>query len=42
MTDTSPYQEDDASRLAGELFSGKLEIGEALARLRTRLLDLSM
>lgn len=42
MTDTSPYQEDDSSRLAGELFSGKLEVGEALARLRTRLLDLSM
>lgn len=42
MTESSPYQEDDASQLAGELFSDKLEVGEALAKLRTRLLDLSM
>jgi len=42
MTEGVPYQEDDASKLAGELFSGKLGVGEALSKLRTRLLDLSM
>lgn len=36
------YQEDDASKLAGEVFGGKLSVEEALTRLRTRLLDLSM
>lgn len=42
MSEGNPYLEDDASKLAIELFSGKLEIGAALAKLRTRLLDLSM
>jgi hypothetical protein len=42
MTRVSPYQEDDASRLAGEVFGGNLSIEEALTELRTRLLDLSM
>ncbi|UJW79447.1 DUF4011 domain-containing protein [Hydrogenophaga sp. SL48] len=42
MSDESLYKEDDASKLAGELFSGKLAVGDALAKLRTRLLDLSM
>ena len=38
----SEYQEDDTSKLAGELFSGKLRVEEALAKLRNRLLDLTM
>lgn len=42
MSDDSLYKEDDASKLASELFSGKLAVGDALAKLRTRLLDLSM
>ena len=42
MTRVSPYQEDDASKLAGEVFGGNLSIEEALTKLRTRLLDLSM
>lgn len=42
MNDDGPYQSNDASTLAGELFNGKLTVEEALKRLRTRLLDLSM
>ena len=42
MPEENPYQEDDASKLAEELFSGKLGVGEALTKLRTRLLDLTM
>ena len=42
MAEASPYQSEDAASLAGELFGGKLTIEEALQRLRTRLLDLSM
>ena len=39
MALVNSYQEDDTSKLAGELFSGKLGVEEALAKLRTRLLD---
>ena len=42
MPEENSYQEDDTSKLAGELFSGKLGVEEALAKLRTRLLDLTM
>jgi len=42
MSEANAYQEDDTSKLAGELFSGKLGVEEALAKLRTRLLDLTM
>lgn len=42
MSEANSYQEDDTSKLAGEIFSGKLGVGEALAKLRTRLLDLTM
>lgn len=42
MSEANSYQEDDTSKLAGELFSGKLGMEEALAKLRTRLLDLTM
>lgn len=35
------YQANDADALVGELFSGGLTVGEAIERLRTRLLDLS-
>ena len=42
MAEVNSYQEDDTSKLAGELFSGKLGVEEALAKLRTRLLDLTM
>lgn len=42
MSTEGLYKEDDASALANELFSGKLSLGDALAKLRTRLLDLSM
>ena len=42
MTADTPYQADDAAALASELFGGKLTVSEVLARLRTRLLDLSM
>ena len=42
MSDAGSYESDDASKLAGELFGGKLTVEEALKRLRTRLLDLSM
>lgn len=42
MSEESVYPEEDASKLVGELFSGKLGIGEALTKLRTRLLDLTM
>ena len=42
MTEGNPYEAEDASKLAGELFSGRLTVSEALTRLRTRLLDLTM
>ena len=35
------YQANDADTLVGELFSGDITVGEAIERLRTRLLDLS-
>jgi transcription elongation GreA/GreB family factor len=35
------YQANDATPLVGEIFSGGLTVGEAIERLRTRLLDLS-
>ena len=35
------YQSNDADALVGELFSGGITVGEAIERLRTRLLDLS-
>ena len=35
------YQSNDAEGLVGELFSGELTVGDAIERLRTRLLDLS-
>lgn len=42
MGEGSPYKAEDASKLAGELFNGKLSVAQALERLRTRLLDLTM
>lgn len=42
MSGAGPYESDDASKLADELFGGKLTVEDALKRLRTRLLDLSM
>jgi very-short-patch-repair endonuclease len=42
MAEGNLYKEDDASKLAGELFGGKLTVAEALSKLRTRLLDLTM
>ena len=36
------YKSDDATKLASDVFAGKLTVAEALKRLRTRLLDLSM
>lgn len=38
---TGEYQANDADVLVGELFSGGITVGEAIERLRTRLLDLS-
>lgn len=35
------YQANDADAIVGELFSGGITVGEAIERLRTRLLDLS-
>ena len=35
------YRANDAVELVGELFSGGITVGEAIERLRTRLLDLS-
>jgi len=42
MSEESAHLEEDASQLVGEVFSGKLGIQEALTKLRTRLLDLTM
>jgi transcription elongation GreA/GreB family factor/very-short-patch-repair endonuclease len=42
MSEESIYSEEDARQLVGEVFSGRLGIGEALTKLRTRLLDLTM
>lgn len=38
---TGDYQANSADALVGELFSGRVTLVEAIARLRTRLLDLS-
>lgn len=38
---TGEYTANDADALVGELFSGRITVGEAIERLRTRLLDLS-
>lgn len=38
---TRDYQANDADALVGELFSGGISVGEAIERLRNRLLDLS-
>lgn len=35
------YQANDADAIVGEIFSGGITVGEAIERLRTRLLDLS-
>jgi transcription elongation GreA/GreB family factor len=35
------YEANDADALVGEIFSGGITVGEAIERLRTRLLDLS-
>ena len=35
------YRANDATPLVGEIFSGGLSVGDAIERLRTRLLDLS-
>ncbi|MEK8088754.1 DUF4011 domain-containing protein [Thermithiobacillus plumbiphilus] len=37
----SEYQTNDADALVGELFAGGISVGDAIERLRTRLLDLS-
>jgi transcription elongation GreA/GreB family factor/very-short-patch-repair endonuclease len=37
----SQYQDNDANAIVGEIFSGGMTIGQALEKLRTRLLDLS-
>lgn len=42
MTDKGLYEEGSSSELAQELFSGKLDVRQALERLRTRLLDLTL
>lgn len=42
MDETGPYEATDASKLVDEVFSGKVSLAEALAKLRTRLLDLTM
>ncbi len=38
---TGEYQANDADAIIGEIFSGGITVGEAIERLRTRLLDLS-
>jgi transcription elongation GreA/GreB family factor/very-short-patch-repair endonuclease len=42
MADGTTYAADDVSRLADDVFGGKLGVKEALQKLRNRLLDLSM
>ncbi len=42
MLNESPYQEEDAGKLVGEIFSGRLGIGDALTKLRTKVLDLTL
>ena len=42
MPEESVYAEEDAGKLVAEVFNGKLGIHEALTKLRTRLLDLTM
>ena len=38
---TRDYQANDAETLVGQIFLGGITVGEAIERLRTRLLDLS-
>ena len=42
MAEEGLYEADGAKKLADELFGGKLSVAEALTKLRTRLLDLTM
>lgn len=42
MSEGGSYQAEDASKLARELFGGKLGVEQALEKLRTRLLDLTL
>ena len=42
MADNNVYEESSSAELAQEVFSGKLNVRDALERLRTRLLDLTM
>jgi hypothetical protein len=42
VSDESIYQQEDAGKLVGEVFSGKLGVRDALTKLRMRLLDLTM
>jgi hypothetical protein len=40
-SDSPQYQANDAGGIVGEIFSDGLTIGQAIEKLRTRLLDLS-
>lgn len=42
MSEGSSYQAEDATKVARELFGGKLGVKQALEKLRTRLLDLTL
>jgi len=42
VSEESIYSEEDAGKLVAEVFNGRLGIQEALTKLRTRLLDLTM
>ncbi|WP_431103375.1 DUF4011 domain-containing protein [Roseateles noduli] len=42
MDEGNPYRADDASKLAGDVFGGKLGVQQALEKLRNRLLDLTL
>lgn len=42
MDESGPYEATDSSKLVDEVFSGKVSVGIALAKLRTRLLDLTL
>jgi len=42
MDEGNPYRADDASKLAGDVFGGKLGVQQALEKLRQRLLDLTL
>ena len=41
-TQQNEYQANDADAIVGEIFSGGITVAEAIERLRTRLLDLSV